>query len=181
MPESRLLIEKENPEDKTGELIIVGNHVSTGYFKDEETSKQKFITYEGTRAFKTGDIAFYENGLLFCTGRNDEQIKLNGFRIELDEISYVICENSLILDAVTVALKRNKEVKKIVSFVILKSSLMKGETLTNALLPYLQERIPYYMLPGAIIAVEAFPYNSNHKIDKNKLIDNYLNQQIKTA
>jgi D-alanine--poly(phosphoribitol) ligase subunit 1 len=71
MPDSELLIEKENPDQKEGELIIVGDHVSVGYFKREVLNTEKFFIHNGKRAFRTGDIAYYEDRMLFFLGRND--------------------------------------------------------------------------------------------------------------
>lgn len=175
--DSILLIEKQNPNDKEGELIIVGDNVSIGYFKDATLSKEKFFIHNGQRAYKTGDLAYYENDMLFCIGRNDDQIKMHGFRIELNEISMVICENNLVSDAITVALKRNNEVKKIISFVILEDDITK-ENLMFQLNPFLENKLPYYMIPGDIDIVKEFSYNISHKIDKNKLIENYLNRKL---
>ncbi len=179
-PESQILIIKKKPEDKEGELIIIGNHVSIGYFKNEEINKQKFYTYEGKRAFKTGDIAYYEDDMLFCIGRNDDQIKIHGFRVELSEISNVICKMDLVSDAVSIALKRNNEVKKIIGFVILKKIVSK-EVLLKHILPFLEKTLPYYMIPGDIVIVNYFPYTASHKIDKNKLIEEYLHKQLNRA
>jgi D-alanine--poly(phosphoribitol) ligase subunit 1 len=176
MPGSELLISKEKTDDKTGELIIVGNHVSIGYFKNPEINQQKYFIHNGKRAFKTGDLAYYENDLLFFIGRNDDQIKMNGFRIELSEITNVICNHSFIADAVTVALKRNNTVKKIISFIILKPSVQSTE-IKNQLIAFLEKQLPYYMIPGDFIVVNEFPYSTSHKIDKNKLVENYLIEQ----
>ena len=176
MPASTLLIEKNTPENKEGELIIVGDHVSTGYLKNEELNSNKFFLHNGKRAFKTGDLAYYENDLLFFVGRNDEQIKLHGYRIELSEINNVLTENSIVLDAITIPLKRNNEVKKIVSFIKLKH----GTDPTNSketLLLFLGNKLPYYMIPGDISFIESFPYNVSHKIDKKKLVEDYINNQ----
>jgi D-alanine--poly(phosphoribitol) ligase subunit 1 len=178
MPGSTLLLEKLNPNDKEGELVIVGEHVSLGYFKKEELNAEKFFIHKEQRAFRTGDLAYHENGLYFYLGRNDDQIKMNGFRIELNEISNVLCRVPGILDSVTVALKRNKEVKKIISFVLLKNPLSKEEVLSNSK-SYLEKTLPYYMIPGDFVEVAEFPYSSSHKIDKNKLIESYLENQLK--
>ena len=177
MPESELLIDKNEQNTKEGELIIVGNHVSSGYFKNEELNKQKFFYHNGKRAFRTGDIAFYEDNMLFFLGRNDNQIKMNGFRIELNEISNVICTCNFVLDAITLALKRNNEVKKIISFILLKNKEEK-EKIDIILYPFLQKTLPYYMIPGDIVLVDEYPYNTSHKIDKNKLIEDYLEKQL---
>ncbi len=177
MDGSILYVEKSDPNEKEGELIIVGEHVSIGYFKREEFNKEKFFTHKGMRAFRSGDVAYYEDGMLFCLGRNDDQIKMNGFRIELNEISQTICKNNLVSDAVTVALKRNNEVKKIISFVMMKTPIEKEELLKE-LMPSMEKSLPYYMIPGDISIVSNFPYSSSHKIDKNKLIEEYLKKQF---
>ena len=180
MPECKILIKKINSEDKEGELVIVGNHVSVGYFKNKELNAQKFFVHNEKRAFRTGDIAYYENGMLFFLGRNDDQVKMNGFRIELNEISHVICKMSFVLDAVTVALKKNNEVKKIISFIILKSAIQKEE-FQKELISFLKKTLPYYMIPSDIIEVNDFPYSATHKIDKKKLINDYLIKQFNGA
>jgi D-alanine--poly(phosphoribitol) ligase subunit 1 len=176
-PDCEILIDKENEQDKEGELIIVGDNVSIGYFNNEELNRLKFFKHEGRQAFRTGDYAYYTDGMLFCKGRNDDQVKMHGFRIELSEISNVLCSHDFILEAVTVPLKRNNEVKKIVSFVIPKKSVPPDE-LTRQLLPFLKERLPYYMIPGDIDIVKDFFYSTNHKIDKIKLIEDYLKRKF---
>ncbi|MDF2437283.1 MAG: hypothetical protein K0Q95_1659 [Bacteroidota bacterium] len=180
MPTSELLIEKTDPSVKEGELVIVGDHVSIGYFKHEEYNRQKFFMHNGKRAFKTGDLAYYENGMVFYLGRNDDQVKMHGFRIELNEISNVICRQNNIADAVTVPLKRNNEVKKIISFVTVKDSIPQDK-LKSELIPFLEKALPYYMIPGDIIIVDEFPHSVSHKIDKNRLIDNYIKAQTGTV
>lgn len=172
MPGSTLLIDKPEPEAKEGELIIAGNHVSVGYYKRPELNDEKFFLHNGQRAFRTGDLAYYEGSLLFCLGRNDDQVKLHGYRIELNEISNVLCTHPLVSDAVSIALKRGNEVKKIISFVI---PVNESEHPTREhLSAFLGEQLPYYMVPGDVALVEDFPYNSNHKIDKNQLTERYV-------
>jgi D-alanine--poly(phosphoribitol) ligase subunit 1 len=173
MPGCELLIEKISAESEHGELIIVGDHVSVGYLKKEELNAEKFFLHKGKRAFRTGDLVHEINGLFFFDGRNDDQVKWNGYRIELNEISAVICRNPLIADAVTVALKRNGEVKKLISFVILRSA-SDQETFKPLLLGQLQAILPVYMMPGEIVPIIEFPYSSSHKVDKSKLIDMYM-------
>jgi len=175
MAGSELFIEKANHEDKEGELVLSGDHVSIGYFKNEDLNKEKFFLHKGKRAFRTGDLAYFENDLLFCIGRNDDQVKMHGFRIELNEISAVLCRHEAISDAVTVALKRGNEVKKLISFVITQED---PETVRESLIAFLEKAVPYYMVPGDISFVSAFPYSASHKIDKKQLIADYLERQL---
>ncbi len=176
-PDCEILIETENKEDNEGEIVIVGEHVSMGYFNNEDLNKEKFFIHKGKRAFRTGDLAYYKDEMLFCKGRNDDQIKMHGFRIELNEITNVICKNELVSTAVTVGLKRNNEVKKIVSFVISKNTVSNYE-LKETLVNYLKQSLPYYMIPGDIDIVNEFPYSTSHKIDRKKLIDEYLKRKL---
>ena len=176
-PDSEIIIEKANEEDKLGEIIIVGKNVSIGYLNNIKLNQQKFFIKNGLRAFRTGDLAYLQDNMIFCKGRNDDQIKLHGYRIELDEITTGICKHELIADATTVGLRRNNEVKKIVSFVVLKKNISKEE-LHHLLIPFLQGILPHYMIPGDIDIVNEFPYSSSHKIDKSRLIDQYLERQF---
>jgi D-alanine--poly(phosphoribitol) ligase subunit 1 len=177
MPASQLLVHKINEQEKEGEIIIVGNHVSDGYFNDEALSSKKFYIHNNTKAFKTGDLGYYQDDLLFCLGRNDDQVKMNGFRIELDEISQVILKNKKLTDAICVGLSRNNEVKKIIAFIIIKQACNNQE-LIHEIKQNLQNNLPYYMMPGDIVIVDSFPVNVSHKVDKNKLIEQYLKVQL---
>lgn len=173
MPGCELWIEKVQPTDPTGELVIVGEHVSIGYFQRPDLNGEKFFVRNGQRAFRTGDIAYYEDGMVFYLGRNDDQVKFNGFRIELNEISNVLCEHAAVHDAVAVALRRNNEVKKLIAFVILKDKNMDIDSNTE-FKNFLSKKLPYYMLPSDFVLLPDFEYTASHKIDKNKLTENYL-------
>jgi D-alanine--poly(phosphoribitol) ligase subunit 1 len=179
MPGSTLLIDKSESGAKEGELIIVGDHVSIGYYKRPELNEEKFFLHNGQRAFRTGDLAYFEGDLLFCLGRNDDQVKLHGYRIELNEISNVLCKHELVSDAVSIALKRGNEVKKIISFVIPASET--NHPTREEIAAFLADQLPYYMVPGDIALVADFPYNSNHKIDKNQLTERYVKRQFINA
>lgn len=177
MPASQLLIEKNNEQDTEGEIIIVGNHVANGYFKDEELSHKKFISYKATKGFKTGDLGYYQDDLLFCIGRNDDQVKMNGFRIELNEISAQILKHINVDDAICVGLSRNNEVKKIIAFIILKQNEFAAESI-NEIKTSLEKSLPYYMMPGDFVPVDHFPVGTSHKVDKKLLIAKYLKEQL---
>lgn len=170
---------KDDKNDKrTGEIIIAGDNVSSGYFRNEELNTRKFFSYKGKRAFRTGDVGYFEDNFLFFTGRDDDQIKFHGYRIELDEITFVIRKLDFIEDAVTIPLKRNNEVKRIVSFVILKKGHEGfGNELKNKIIHEIERKIPPYMIPGDIREMKEFPLSPSHKIDKQKLVEIYKNNQ----
>ncbi len=169
---SELLVlnESGNSED-TGELVIVGDNVSVGYLNNKEKNEASFYLHNGKRAYKTGDQGYIKNEMIYFLGRNDNQVKLNGYRIELDEISEVLQKQNNITNAVTVPLKQGNTVKKIVSFVTLnEGELNVEETKTN-----ISQHLPSYMIPSEIITVKEMPVNSNYKTDKKALIEYYLN------
>jgi D-alanine--poly(phosphoribitol) ligase subunit 1 len=165
--ESQLLLEKE-------EIVIVGPNVSLGYLNRDDLNKTKFIKINGQRAFKTGDLGYFKDEMLFCKGRNDDQIKLHGYRIELNEITAKIEELNTVVKAETIALKRNEEVKKIVSLVEVEH-LEKAPT-KESILKYLAKSLPIYMIPSDIKFIEKMPLNQNGKADKKALQEIYLNK-----
>ncbi|WDV47393.1 amino acid adenylation domain-containing protein [Clostridiaceae bacterium M8S5] len=84
-----------------GELWIGGTGVAKGYLNQEVLTKEKFIVYEGERWYKTGDLGRYDkDGVIEFLGRKDNQIKINGFRIEIGEIENILKQHEYICDAV---------------------------------------------------------------------------------
>ena len=154
--------------ENIGEMEIVGDNVSIGYFKNDELNKQKFESKYEKRSFRTGDFGYFEDGMLFFANRKDELIKLHGFRIELGEIDKEFTSNKAVIESITIPLKRGSEVMKLITFII-----TKDEIEINELKEEISKTLPYYMIPSDIIKLDKFPYNNNHKIDKNELINIY--------
>lgn len=154
------------------EIVIIGPNVSVGYLNRPDLNAEKFITLEGQRAFKTGDLGYFQDGMLFCKGRNDDQVKLRGYRIELNEITAKIDAISFVAKAETIALRRNDEVKKIVSLVQLNE--MGSEDYKTRILEELTNVLPDYMIPSDIKIIDRIPLNQNGKADKQQLTQLYL-------
>lgn len=154
------------------EIVIIGPNVSVGYLNRPDLNAEKFITLEGQRAFKTGDLGYLQDGMLFCKGRNDDQVKLRGYRIELNEITAKIDAISFVAKAETIALRRNDEVKKIVSLVQLNE--MGSEDYKTLILEELTNVLPDYMIPSDIKIIDRIPLNQNGKADKQQLTQLYL-------
>ena len=154
--------------ENIGEMEIVGDNVSIGYFKNDELNKQKFESKYEKRSFRTGDFGYFEDGMLFFANRKDELIKLHGFRIELGEIDKEFTSNKAVIESITIPLKRGSEVMKLITFIITKDEIEIDE-----LKEEISKTLPYYMIPSDIIKLDKFPYNNNHKIDKNELINIY--------
>jgi D-alanine--poly(phosphoribitol) ligase subunit 1 len=166
-PNSKILIEND-------EIIIVGDNVSIGYLNRPELNLEKFIKIDNTRAYKTGDNGFLKDGMLFFSSRTDNQIKLHGYRIELDEITSKINDIEFVLQAETIALRRNGEVKKIVCLVQLSGSLSSEVDPKSVIIEELNKSLPPYMIPSDFKFIEKMPLNQNGKADKKELEKVYL-------
>lgn len=160
------LLDKDS--ENVGEIEIVGDNVSIGYFKNDTLNAQKFEPKYEKRRFRTGDFGYFQDNMLFFANRKDELIKLHGFRIELGEIDKEFTHNKNVNDAITIPLKRGNEVVKLITFILVNQPLN-----IEVLKQEISEVLPYYMIPSDIIVLEKFPYNNNHKIDKNELINIY--------
>jgi acyl-coenzyme A synthetase/AMP-(fatty) acid ligase len=107
--------------------------------------------------------------MLFFYGRNDDLVKLHGYRIELNEITSALDDLDYVIQAETIALKRNGEVKKIVSLATLQNNIDKTQIKMD-----LGKILPNYMIPSDIKIITEFPLNQNGKADKKLLTKLYL-------
>ena len=164
-PESDLIIENE-------EIIIIGPNVSMGYVNNAELNQRKFITINNQRAFKTGDKGRLENGMLFFSGRNDDLLKLHGYRIELNEITATINNLDYVLHGEAIPLKRKDIVKKIVCLVQINPS--KAPIAPKTIKSDLAKTLPHYMIPADVKLVDKIPLNQNGKADKKLLTQLYM-------
>lgn len=158
----------ELKEEEIGEILIAGESVADGYIG--KLSKNSFINYNGKKAYLTGDLGYIKNGILYCKGRKDNQIKFKGYRIELTDIEKNLQDLDYIDNAVAVA-NTNKEGKvlNIIAFVRLKENTTKTEL---EIKKDLQEKIPEYMCPKIKI-IKEFPLNANGKCDKKRLLEEF--------
>lgn len=158
-----------------GEIEIIGPHVSIGYLNNPELNAEKFFEVDGQRAFRTGDYGWFQDGLLFFNGRRDEQVKLNGFRIELGDITAQLLAVPGVADAIAVPLKAGETVKRIIGFVRPQPGV-EEEELRTLIGTRLSEELPAYMIPADLMFVKAFPVNSSHKTDRAALVQAYIHR-----
>lgn len=143
------------------EIVISGPNVSPGYLHGNDA---RFFSRNGVRAYRTGDLGSFRDGLLFYEGRIDDQIKLNGYRIELGDIETNLRAIDSVRDAVVIPVAPNGKAQWLAAFVVASS-----ETEMNAIRDALRDRVPAYMMPRKFLRLDAFPMTPNGKIDKNKL------------
>jgi non-ribosomal peptide synthetase-like protein len=160
---------RELPRGTQGELYIGGPGVSRGYMKQGELSARHFVTspHDGRRLYRTGDLALVdEEGELTFFGRADDQVKIRGYRVELSEISAVLLEQRNVASA-TVRLYEHEGVQALAAYVVRDDP---GQPLDRAaLLAALRARLPVYMVPTYLDALDALPMLSTGKVDRNKL------------
>ncbi|MDZ8079259.1 MAG: amino acid adenylation domain-containing protein [Nostoc sp. DcaGUA01] len=151
-----------------GELYIGGDGLAKGYLHRPELTQEKFIDnpfIPTTKLYKTGDLVRYLNdGNLEYLGRHDEQVKIRGFRVELGEIAAAILQHPDVQESVVVVVNDAEENQRLIAYIV----AQKQEVATE-LLPYLQQKLPSYMLPSAFVVLDALPLTPNRKVDKRSL------------
>ncbi|PHM62787.1 amino acid adenylation domain-containing protein [Xenorhabdus ishibashii] len=168
-------ISNDSVTTESGELLLSGNQVTKGYLNDETKSKDKFIWLEingiWRRYYCSGDLVSYnERGELVYCGRRDQQVKINGYRIEIGEIESVLARYEKINDISVMA--SYSEVSSDYLICFFTSSAPAKESI-GALTNLAKENLPIYMRPLRYRKIETMPKTINGKIDK-KLILNYL-------
>ncbi len=170
---TELLILDENYEqvniNQKGELYISGEGLAEGYHNLENLTKSKFIQnpYTSKKMFKTGDAAILnEKQEVVILGRLDNQVKLNGQRIELEEIENVIKEIENIENCITL-LKDNDIAPQIICYY----TVVNENIEIKSIIEHLKKNLPQYMIPKKYIKLQNMPTNSNGKIDR-KVIKN---------
>jgi len=168
------------PIEVPGEIYVGGRGVAQGYLNKPELSAQRFVdnpfATEQMRAFgyttmyKSGDLAkLTQAGELIYLGRNDEQVKIRGFRIELGEIESQLNLVPQIAASVVVAQQSAQGDSTLIAYVVPKDSEAVDDTQVTQLRQHLFSVLPDYMVPAAIIVLEAWPLTVNGKIDKRAL------------
>jgi amino acid adenylation domain-containing protein len=150
------------PNGAIGEIAIGGTCVAKHYLGF--SNKDKFIYINGKKLYKTGDLGrkLFQDKLEFL-GRIDRQIKLHGFRIELEEIEKTVSSYPKVKQCVVVLHSCNEtNLNKLLAFILVE---FPGEKLENDIKQYLEYRLPHYMIPSHILSLESFPVTINGKID----------------
>ncbi|CAE6843362.1 D-alanine--poly(phosphoribitol) ligase [Paraburkholderia aspalathi] len=164
-----------------GELCIAGAHVMRGYLNREDLNAARMFTHNGQRAFRTGDLgAVDSDGLLFCHGRIDDQIKMGGYRIELMEIDAALRALPGAASAAAVPLRRpDGSVARVVAFVATGNDDVRLPDALHDWKTLLAARLPSYMIPSELLACRSLPVSVNFKIDRAQLAQDYRDVHFK--
>lgn len=156
-----------------GELYLAGSKLARGYLYDEALTKERFIELESNdlisdnRLYKSGDLCRWtEDGEIEFLGRVDQQVKVRGFRIELEEIESTLESMQGVDAAAAAAIDGGIGQKILVVYVV-----SRNEAVTEAKVKsYLSERLPKYMVPQVVKYLKELPLLPNDKLDRKKLM-----------
>ncbi|WP_018220886.1 non-ribosomal peptide synthetase [Salinispora pacifica] len=158
------------PTGTVGELYAGGVGVGRGYLNDPGLTAERFVPDPaggGSRLYRTGDLVRERaDGVLEFVGRTDEQVKINGVRVEPGEIEAVLDEHSALRRAVVVARRDPAQGLRLIAYVQLRHH---GSL--DALRAYLLSRLPPSYVPADFVAVDDFPLTTSGKVDRNALPD----------
>lgn len=149
-----------------GELWVSGPQVMAGYWKDREKSEQVLVRHNGRVFYKTGDLCYMDadGDIIYC-GRKDYQVKVQGFRVELNEIEYTARKFYREEKNVVVVAKKDDD-----GGCQLHLFIEAAECDTPSLLEFMKMHLPVYMLPARVHCLEVFPLGTSNKIDRKKLL-----------
>ena len=170
------------PNGQQGEIIVCGPAVSKGYLNNPEKTAEAFFEFEGLPAYHTGDVgSMTDEGLLLYGGRMDFQIKFNGYRIELEDVSQNLNKSKYVESAVAVPrYNKDHKVQNLLAYVILKDGVKeqfeREIDITKAIKEDLEDIMMSYMMPSKFLYREELPLTPNGKIDIKGLINEVNNR-----
>ncbi len=157
------------PVGVSGEIHIGGTGVARGYHNRPELTAEKFIpnpfsSEAGARMYKSGDLGrFMSDGKIEFMGRVDFQVKIRGFRIELGEIEAALLAEESVKDTVVLAREDTPGDKRLTAYIMPNGE---QEPDVKQIADSLREHLPDYMIPVAIIQMDAFPLSPNGKVNR---------------
>lgn len=160
-----------------GEIVIQGINLARGYLNNTVKTDESFVPdSSGIRTYKTGDFGIeLPDGNIKYLGRKDNQIKIRGNRIELDEIRKAVLENSSISDCCIIDSDELNEDKKIICFYISNQPIQEEN-----LIQILKRYLPIYSIPNLYIKINEIPTTLHGKLDRTKLL-NLIDRDLSTT
>lgn len=162
------------PDGIIGELFVGGAGLARGYVNNEVLTAERFINHpkiQGQRLYKSGDLVrMLPSGDLEYMGRIDTQIQIRGFRVELGEIQYQLCQHHAITNCVILDKDEGTD-KQLVAYYVAENPLK-----TADLRHFLLERLPDYMVPAQWMHLKELPVTANGKLDRK-----YLRELVPTV
>ncbi|MET3212168.1 UNVERIFIED_CONTAM: amino acid adenylation domain-containing protein/non-ribosomal peptide synthase protein (TIGR01720 family) [Paenibacillus sp. PvR008] len=162
--------EQLNPVDcgEIGELFISGSGLARGYLNRPELTKQKFIqhpTIPEITIYRTGDLVrMLPDGSLEYRGRTDQQVKIRGHRIELEEIGMILLKHKEITEVVLQTIQDEQDQLQLCAYYVARNTIS-----TPELRKFIMQELPIYMMPTYFVYLSEFPMTINGKVDGKAL------------
>ena len=172
------IYENALPEEEKGEILILGDSVGIGYYNNIELTENAFINTKlngkEKRGYRTGDEGYMKDNILYYSGRIGFQIKLNGYRIEIEDIENNLRKVSKVKNAVVLPVYKNEKIQYLVGVVVLKEEVYEtGFAVATEIKKELKKLIPDYMVPRKLVIKDSLPMNVNGKVNRKLLAEEF--------
>ncbi|MCO7245650.1 non-ribosomal peptide synthetase [Halomonas sp. Mc5H-6] len=158
------------PKGVAGELYLGGLGLAQGYLQRQGQTAERFVAspfHAGERLYRSGDqVRQLADGGLEFLGRVDDQVKIRGYRVEPNEIAALLRDQPDIAEAEVIARENEEGRAQLYAYVVMAAGSSVDDT---ALLAQLGERVPNYMVPSAMVRLDALPLTANGKLDRKAL------------
>jgi D-alanine--poly(phosphoribitol) ligase subunit 1 len=159
------------PEGEKSELCISGDHVCVGYWNAPQLEQEKFLSVDGERIYRTGDLVSRRGDKFLYWGRLDDTIKIKGYRVNLGEIEHCIGSLKWVSSCTVVDIHTNEYQAKLVALYIpgKDAPYQSEDEMSSRLKEVCKTELPHYMIPDQFVKTDSWPLTASGKINRNEI------------